>query len=117
MRLDVPWHEVLRVSWSEDGRTIRWALTAEPSLERTADVQAPRNLPAVIRERIEQTFLIRQPVELAPGKVATVAARRPADGSGIVAWTVIPGRGVDLSRPALREAADRQLEALRRVWG
>lgn len=112
----VAWHEMMRAAWAEDGHTFRWTTVPEPDTWLSVAVEAPGELPGVVRERIEQTFVVRQSVELAPGKRGVVAARRPAEGGGALVWYLVPDRGVDLTRPDLAEAARRILDRLMRDW-
>nr|NLI50730.1 hypothetical protein [Propionibacterium sp.] len=113
----VPWHEVHGATWSDDGASFTWRTVADPRRSRTLAVTAPGRLPEVVRERVEQTFVVRRPVELAPGRGATVSGRRPADGAGELTWHLTPARGVSLADPALAEAARGVLERVRREWG
>ena len=113
----VPWHTVHAASWTEDGSTLTYATVDAPRRSRTVAVTDPGRLPEVVRERVEQTFVVRQAVQLAPGRGAVVSGRRPADGRGEVSWHVAPGRGVNLADPQLAEAARGIVERIRGVWG
>lgn len=114
---DVPWHTVQSASWADDGSAFTWSTVNAPQRTSTVPVTAPGRLPEVVRERVEQTFVVQRNVQLAPGRGAIVSGRRPAEGSGALSWHIAPVRGVNLADPALAEAAREMLERTRRDWG
>lgn len=112
----LPWHSVHGATWTDDGSAFTYATVDAPRRWHRVAVTDPGRLPEVVRERVEQTFLVRQTVQLAPGRGAVVSGRRPADGSGEVTWHIAPGRGVNLADPHLAEVARGMVEQIRKVW-
>ncbi len=112
----VPWHEILRASWTDDGTRLFWHTIDAPLARHEVVVTSPGRLPEVVLERVGQTIVMQQTVELAPGRRATLTGRRPAVGDGEVRWSVVPSRGVDLSRPDLAEAARLFVERAQLDW-
>lgn len=111
------WHQILRATWSDDGSRFLWRTVAEPGRERALEVSDPGKLPEVVQERITQTIVMQQRVEIAPGKRVVVTGRRPATGpDSEVRWLVVPARGVDLTQPVLAEATRRLLERVKEDW-
>lgn len=112
----LPWHEVQSAGWNDEGTRFTWATVAAPRTPRFVELTAPGRLPEVVRERVEQTFVVQHRVDLTPGRPAIVSGRRPAAGAGEVTWHLTPAPGVDLSDPELAETARRVLERVQNDW-
>jgi hypothetical protein len=117
----IPWDEVVRGAWSEEfldlvARTVPGARPAQLRLR----FQAPGNVPAVVRERVQWTVVASQHVQLQhpDGRTggAMLNARR-SPGSGEVRWGVVFDAGMDPADPGWRSAADSELTALRDSLG
>lgn len=106
------WHEIVRVRWSDDGCRLRWVTVAEPTVDVVAEFDTPGRLPEVIQERVDQSIVLHHQVTLRPGVVATVVARRGAQGD--VEWSV---HGPRLDALGLRSQAERELENIKQAWG
>lgn len=111
-----PWHHLLSATWDDAGTQFAWTTNDRPYALASVVVDRPGRLPDVVAERIEQTFVVRSTVALAPGVLATLTGRRPADGHGDVEWAVVPPRGVDLRRPELAAGVQRVISHAKRDW-
>lgn len=112
----VAWHHVQSASWDDAGRVFVWRGVERSHILHSVEIADPGRLPEVVRERVEQTFVARQTVELAEGVRGTLTGRRPAAGDGPVEWSVIAARGVDLRRPQVADAVRRVVERARLEW-
>jgi len=115
--LSQPWHEVQRATWNDEGTLLTWTTVSEPGRPHTVAFADPGRLPELVRERVQQTIVAQQEVQLLPGRPAVLTARRPADGSGPVRWLLTPGRGVDLRDPEVARAAQELIERVSEQWG
>lgn len=113
----LPWHRVLSATWDDAGSVFVWRTVTRPHALQSVEMSDPGRMPELVRERVEQTIVSRQVVDLAPGVQATLTGRRPAEGDGPVEWSVVPPRGVDLRRPELAAAVRDLIERARRDWG
>ncbi len=117
----IPWELVVRAAWSEEFLDL--VVQPAPGLP-TAHVRlrfdAPGEVPAVVRERVEWTVLASHAVtlQLPDGTAggATLNARR-APGTGEVRWSVAFEPGIDPADPQWRAAADQALSRIRAQTG
>lgn len=110
------WDRITKATWNdpllelvvagEDG--------GQPRLLRLA-VEDARDLPAAVHDRVTASVLVSERVDLGNGAGALMVARRTDDDE--VRWTVMFDSGLDVSDPALREAADAALVRLREALG
>jgi hypothetical protein len=98
------WADVDRATYDTDSNVIRvhWVDGEEPT-PLTLDGRRTV-LPQVLRERVQWSVVLAEPVKLSGGRSARVAVRRRADGE--LFSQVIGGRGVDLSDPEAARALD-----------
>ena len=106
-----------RATWNDEGTLLTWTTVSEPGRPHTVAFADPGRLPELVRERVQQTIVAQQEVQLLPGRPAVLTARRPADGSGPVRWLLTPGRGVDLRDPEVARAAQELIERVSEQWG
>ncbi|SDH01089.1 hypothetical protein [Nonomuraea jiangxiensis] len=108
----VPYEEVDRASWDEEGLRVR-TMDGTRHFERIAE---PRMLPETVRERVNATIVVNKHVSL-PGRggVRLVARRRPA--GELLGWTFVFDEGLDPTDPGLRAQAEQALEGVRRSMG
>ena len=98
------WADVDRATYDTESNVIRvhWVDGDEPTplpLDGRRSV-----LPQVLRERVQWSVVLAEPVTLPGGRSARVAVRRRADGE--LFSQVIGGRDVDLADPAVAGVID-----------
>ncbi len=115
------WDQVIRAGWSEEFLDLVYQ--AQPGAGR-AEVrlrfEAPGNVPAVVRERVEWTVLASHAVTLRhpDGRTAqAVLNARRSPESGEVRWAVVFGADADPSDEQWRAAADEALAEVRDQLG
>ena len=107
---DTGWHQVLRGGWDAEASALHWT---GPDGDHTVPLADPGRIPEVFRERVEATILLQHSVDVGPGRVVTVSARRDQSGRTPVAWALHAGRGVRLDDPEVAALATAELERLR----
>ena len=117
----VAWDEVVRGAWSEEflDLVVRTAPGVRPAQLRLR-FEAPGEVPAVVRERVQWTVVASQHARLQhpdgrTGGAMLNARRSPQTGE--VRWGVVFDAGIDPSDPGWRAAADAELAALRDSLG
>jgi hypothetical protein len=102
----IGWDEVVKATWGEDGLQViegeldgTGVVTDRPA--RTLRLAEPRNLPAVVKARVEASIARWEQVRV-PGGTARIVARRRAGTDGLV-WTARLDTGTPDS-PAARAA-------------
>jgi hypothetical protein len=109
------WADVDRATYDTESNVIRvhWVDGDEPTplpLDGRRSV-----LPQVLRERVQWSVVLAEPVKLPGGRSARVAVRRQADGE--LFSQVIGGRGVDLTDPDTAGAIDAAEARVRNAAG
>jgi hypothetical protein len=117
----VPWDLVVRGAWSEEFLDlVVQSSPGGPSRQVRLRFEAPGNVPAVVKERVQWTVVASQSVSLAgpggrTGAAMLNARRSPATGE--VRWGVVFDQGIDAADPGWRSAADSALAQLRSQLG
>jgi hypothetical protein len=107
----IGWDRVVKATWSEDGLEViegdvdAGVVTDRPA--RTLRLVEPRNLPAVVKTRVEASIARWEQVRV-PGGTARIVARRRAGTDGLI-WTARLDTGTPDS-PAARAALAGYLE-------
>jgi hypothetical protein len=109
------WADVDRATYDTDSNVIRvhWVDGDEPTpiaLDGRRSV-----LPQVLRERVQWSVVLAEPVKLPGGRSARVAVRRRVDGE--LFSQVIGGNGVDLADPETARVIDAAEERVRSAAG
>ena len=109
----IGWDQVVKASWDEDGLQViegeldaGGVVTDRPA--RTLRLAEPRNLPAVVKTRVEASIARWEQVRV-PGGTARIVARRRPGTDGLV-WTARLDTGTpdsDAARAALLGYLDR----------
>ena len=75
-----------------------------------------RDRPEAVHERVMASIVVsrRMPVR---GGFVRVVGRRATEPTGALVWQTVPGAGVDLNDPDVRQAVDGFLAALRAELG
>ncbi|PUB26998.1 hypothetical protein C8K30_105228 [Promicromonospora sp. AC04] len=109
------WADVDRATYDTESNVIRvhWVDGDEPT-PLTLDGRRSV-LPQVLRERVQWSVVLAEPVKLPGGRSARVAVRRRADGE--LFSQVIGGREVDLTDPGTAEAIDAAEARVRNAAG
>ena len=111
----LPWNRISRATWDEPRLELVVADdAAQPRLVRL-NIEDARDLPAAVHDRVTASVLVSERVDLGDGAGALMVARRTETEE--VRWTVVFDSGLDVSDPALREAADAALARLREALG
>lgn len=115
------WDQVIRGAWSDEFLDVVYQpASGTGRAEVRLRFEAPANVPAVVRERVEWTVLASQAVTLRhpDGRSASAVlnARRSPE-TGDVRWAVVFGAGADPADPQWRAAADQSLAELRDQLG
>ncbi len=112
----MPWEHVLRAAW-EDPILEVVSANGRGGVELTrVTLDEAGSIPQVVHERVMSTIVMQRHVELRGETGATLVARR-VRGSDEIRWEVVFDAGLDPSDPALRAAADEELDALRASVG
>lgn len=113
----VPWHRVSKAAWDEpildlvlldDG--------GQPSRPLRIRLDDAKDLPPAVHDRVTDSVLISDRVELGAGAGALLVARRDSD-DGSIRWAVVFDAGLDPADPQLRAAVDEALGRLRESLG
>jgi len=109
----VPWHRIGRASWEEPVLDVAvLAYGTMPPRTIRVDVSDSGDLPPAVHDRVTDSVLISEHVDLADSAGARMVARRDSD-DGSIHWSVVFDPGLDPSDLALRAAADEALDRLR----
>lgn len=111
----VAWHEVVRGGWREKTSALYWTF-----LDRTEDsvtLDRPGDLPAVFNDRVTASIVVREPLDVAGGRV-TVAGRRRLGSldDGTIQWTAVADGDADLTDEATEDRVLETTERLRQEW-
>lgn len=114
-RRRIPWQHIDKATWRDDIVTVIEAdvvddelLVDRPPVHATLTV--PRDLPAIVRKRVEATIVRSELLRVGGGTVRFVARRRPGH-DGVVWWARLePGTRAD---PVVRSAIAARLAVLR----
>ncbi|HST48682.1 hypothetical protein [Jatrophihabitans sp.] len=109
----IGWDQVVKATWGEEGLQViegeldaGGVVTDRPA--RTLRLAEPRNLPAVVRTRVEASIARWEQVRV-PGGTARIVARRRAGTDGLI-WTARLDTGTpdsEAARAALLDYLDR----------
>ncbi len=114
----LPWHEIASATWTAAGEAggtfiVTPLVEVEPGVQargpeqRHALVDA-RDLPAVLRRRVNQTVVASQRSSL-PGRGGVVLVARRIPGQAEREWTVVFDDDADRADPVAREVARQKL--------
>lgn len=114
-----PWVDVIKGTWQEpDFKLTLDAGSGAGAARVTIRVDDARDLPAAVRDRVTDTVVISEYVELGEGAGAQLVARRdPGAGLEGIRWSIVFDAGLDPGDPELRTQADRALADLRSSLG
>ena len=114
-----PWADVIKGTWQEP----QFVLTLDSGpgtgpAQVAIRVDDPRDLPAAVRDRVTDTVVVSEYVDLGEEAGAQLVARRdPGAGLEGIRWSIVFDSGLDPSDPDLRARADRALADLRASLG
>ncbi len=110
----IPWHEVSKATWTEPVLEITPEGASGPAFR--VDLDEARDLPAAVHDRVTDSVVISEWVELTPTAGARMVARRDSD-DGSIHWSVVFDAGLDPADPGLRATVDEALGRLRDALG
>lgn len=113
----LPWHRISKATW--DDPVLDLVVLDEgghPAGLRRLRVDDAKDLPAAVRDRVTDSVVVSERVDLGGSRAAVMAARRDSD-TGDIRWSVVFDAGLDARDPELREAADEALGRLRGSLG
>jgi len=114
-----PWADVIKGTWQEP----QFVLTLDSgpgagAIKVAVRVDDPRDLPAAVRDRVTDTVVVSEYVDLGDEAGAQLVARRdPGAGLEGIRWSIVFDSGLDPGDPDLRARADRALADLRGSLG
>lgn len=113
----MPWADVVKGTWEEP--EFRFTLETAQGVQRVAIALADaRDLPAAVRDRVTDTVVVSEYVDLGQEQGAQLVARRdPGADAGDIRWSIVFDAGLDPADPDLRGRADRALADLRESMG
>lgn len=111
----VAWHEVVQGGWNNDTSTLHWTFLDgahdEVALEREGD------LPEAFNDRVTASIVVREPVEVAGGRVTLAGRRRMGSlDDGAIVWTAIADGTASLADPDTEKRVLERTDQLRRRW-
>jgi hypothetical protein len=113
----LPWSSVSKASWDDPMLDIVVLDDAgRPSRLARLRLDDAQDLPAAVRDRVTDSVLVSERVDLGGGQFALMAARRGSD-DGEIRWAVVFDTGLDPRDPDLRARADEALGRLRDALG
>ena len=110
----IPWHEVSKASWNDPVLDV--VLDGPNARSFRADLDEARDLPAAVHDRVTDSVVVSEWVELTPTSGARMVARRDSD-DGSIHWSVVFDAGLDPADPDLRATVDEALARLRDALG
>lgn len=108
------WHEIERGQWNAETHTLRWT-----TLEgRAGSVRLPKpgNMPAVFRDRVNASIVVRQQVEVEGTLHGAQLSGRRNLGDNSLTWHITRAKGTR-DTPELAAELERKLADLRREFG
>lgn len=112
----VEWSDVAHAQWLADEAVLALDPVPDTFPPRRLRVPEPGRLPEAVHERVMASIVVSRRVAVRGGFVRVVG-RRAAEPSGALVWQTVPGAGVDLSDPDVRQAVDGLLASLRAELG
>ena len=116
----LPWSCVVRAAWERaDDVLVVETVAAEPGVAaatRRLPLEQPGSVPAVVRERVMDSIVVTQRVQLTGSAGVRVVARR-IPGSAELAWQLVLDEGLDPADPEVRAGAQAVLDAVRVATG
>lgn len=113
----IPWHRISKATWDEPVLEARVLDESGQSTSvRRLRVDESYDLPAAVRDRVTDSVVVTERVDLGDGAAALMSARRDSD-DGRIRWSVVFDAGLDPRDPELRARADTALADLRASLG
>ncbi len=109
----IPWHRVSKATWTEPELVV---YLVDDSGTLRIELEDARDLPPAVRDRVTDSVVASEHVELDGDAGARMVARRDSD-DGSVRWSVVFDSGLDPNDEHLRAAADAALTQLRSALG
>ncbi len=109
----IGWHEIESGGWNNDDRQLVWVLNGGG--RGHASLPNPGRFPELFKERVSASIVLRQHIEIDQTRNGvTISARRRLDGSEPeLLWQCTPGKGTQMSDPAVILATARAIDHLR----
>lgn len=113
----LPWASVVKGTWEQPD--FRFTVETPDGVQRAViRVAEARDLPAAVRDRVTDTVVVSEYVELGEDAGAQLVARRdPGGDAGDIRWSIVFDAGLDPTDLSLRARADRALADLRASLG
>ena len=116
----LPWSCVVHAAWERaDDILVVETVAGEPGVAaatRRLPLEDPGSVPAVVRERVMDSIVVTQRVQLTVSAGVRVVARR-VPGSAELAWQLVLDGGLDPADPQVRAESQAALEAVRAATG
>ena len=113
----ITWDRISKASWDEP--LLELVLlddSGRPGGLRQLRIDDAKDLPPAVHDRVVDSVMVSEHVDLAGGAGAQLVARRGSD-DGEVHWSVVFDAGLDPRDPRLRQAADAALAEFRSALG
>jgi hypothetical protein len=116
----LPWSCVVHAAWERaDEILVVETVAGEPGVAaatRRLPLDDPGSVPAVVRERVMDSIVVTQRVQLTGSAGVRVVARR-VPGSAALVWQLVLDEGLDPAHPQVRAQSQAALEAVRAATG
>ena len=116
----LPWSCVVHAAWERaDDILVVETVAGEPDVPAGTwrlPLDQPGSLPAVVRERVMDSIVVTERVQLAGAAGVRVVARR-IPGSTDLAWQLVLDEGLDPTDRQVRAGAEAALKAVRASTG
>lgn len=113
----IPWHLVSKAAWDEPRLDL--VLIDEsgaPATPLGLTLAEANDLPPAVRDRVTDSVVVTERVDLGDGAGALMSARRGSD-DGEIRWSIVFDSGLDPADPELRRRASDALVQLRDSLG
>lgn len=113
----VPWHRISKATWDDPILELRILDdTGRSARALRLRVDQALDLPPAVHDRVTDSVVVTERVDLGEGQSALMSARRDSD-DGQIRWSVVFEAGLDARDPGLRARAEEALARLRSSLG
>ena len=111
----IRWDLIDNVTWSPPALALELRRDTDASAERVVlEFDHRSDLPAVVRNRVTDSIVVNNQIDVGRSWVRVVARR--VFETGEMQWRVVPGPGIDPTQPEVAAAIEEALREAREQW-